>query len=121
MVVKKAKEKLVTQNKRIELKIQQEQQKLSRLELRYRTLEQVHAKTNTDCDLFKLKCQQVSQLLHLMLTRNERQMEGIVCGDRVSCVMTPLLHILSTMEDRRECEKIKVFTQQTVDDRFPKL
>merc|ERR1711971_136432 len=79
------------------------------LDLRYRSLEQARHKTETDREMLELTCKETITRLEAMSSQEEWW--NNMCG-----VMTPLILMLSTMSDRRECDKIKCMLQQVVDD-----
>merc|ERR1712238_187090 len=89
--------------------IKEEKKRSYSLDLRYRALEFSRRKTENDREMLELTCTETVTRLDAMASQEEWWNNA--CG-----VMSPLILMLSTMSDRRECEKIKAMLQQVVED-----
>jgi len=103
------KKKLQKEIHALENKLDVETKRSFSLDLRYRALESARGRTETDRELLELTCKETITRLDAMSSQEEWWNNA--CG-----VMTPLILMLSTMNDRRECEKIKGMLQQVVRD-----
>merc|ERR1712238_625778 len=96
-------------NAELEAKLEDEKKRSYSLDLRYRALEFSRRKTENDREMLELTCTETVTRLDAMASQEEWWNNA--CG-----VMSPLILMLSTMSDRRECEKIKAMLQQVVED-----
>merc|ERR1719148_466466 len=103
------KKKLCKMNAELEAKWEEEKKRSYSLDLRYRALEFSRRKTENDREMLELTCTETVTRLDAMASQEEWWNNA--CG-----VMSPLILMLSTMSDRRECEKIKNMLQQVVED-----
>merc|ERR1712028_273301 len=103
------KRKLQKEIHALENKLDVETKRSFSLDLRYRALESARGRTETDRELLELTCKETITRLDAMSSQEEWWNNA--CG-----VMTPLILMLSTVNDRRECEKIKGMLQQVVRD-----
>jgi len=103
------KKKLRKESSKLEVKLEDEKKRSFSLDLRYRALESARSETETDREMLELTCKETITRLEAMSSQEEWW--NNMCG-----VMTPLILMLSTMSDRRECDKIKCMLQQVVDD-----
>jgi len=103
------KKKLCKMNAELEAKLEEEKKRSYSLDLRYRALEFSRRKTESDREMLELTCTETVTRLDAMSSQEEWWNNA--CG-----VMSPLILMLSTMSDRRECEKIKHMLQQVVED-----
>jgi len=103
------KKKLCLMNAKLEMKLEEEKKRSYSLDLRYRALEFSRRKTESDREMLELTCTEIITRLDAMSSQEEWWNNA--CG-----VMSPLILMLSTMSDRRECEKIKSMLQQVVED-----
>merc|ERR1712238_60206 len=103
------KKKLCKMNAELEAKLEDEKKRSHSLDLRYRALEFSRRKTENDREMLELTCTETVTRLDAMASQEEWWNNA--CG-----VMSPLILMLSTMSDRRECEKIKRMLQQVVED-----
>jgi len=112
--VDEEKKKLSSMNAMLEAKLDEEKKRSYSFDLRYRVLELSRRKSENDRQMLELTCIGIVRRLDAMA----RQEEGLnnACG--TCSVLSPFILMLSTMSDRRECEKIKALLQQVVEDQL---
>jgi len=113
--VDEEKKKLYSMNAMLEAKLDEEKKRSYSFDLRYRVLELSRRKAENDRQMLELTCTGIVKRLDVM----SRQEEGWnnACGSS-SAMMSPFILTLSTMSDRRECEKIKALLQQVMEDQL---
>lgn len=102
-------QKLQRLNAKLEDRFDEEKKRSYSLDLRYRALEVARERAKTDREMLELTCKEVITRLDAMSSQEE-------WWNNTCSFMSPLILMLSTMHDRRECEKIKSMISQAVDD-----